>query len=663
MDFEFRAEPGERQEVHCLCARELGSNRLLKFWRDELDTMPGPPYSTDRDSLFIAYYASAELGCHMSLGWPMPVNVLDLYVEFKNNTNGLEVPCGYGLLGALTAHGLNGIDALDKDTMRALAIRGGPFTNSEKMALLTYCQSDVDALQKLLPRMEPFDIGRALLRGNFMKAAATMEFNGVPLNQTRLAVLKDEWPRVQDSLIARIDENYGVFDGRTFKVGWFADWLRDVKIPWPLLPGGRLDLEDETFRQMARVYPQVAPLRELRSSLSQMRLAGLAVGRDGRNRTMLSAFKATSSRNLPSNSKFIFGPSVWLRGLIQPEPGHGLAYIDWSQQEFGIAAALSGDENMMRAYLSGDPYLAFAVQAAAAPPDATKHSHGAIRDLFKDCALGVQYGMSEVGLALKINRPAIEARRLLDLHHRTYSRFWEWSDGVVDYGMLHSRLWTVFGWNYQVGPKLKPRTLRNFPMQANGAEMLRLACCYAIQRGVKVCAPVHDAIMIEAPVEDLELAIEKAQQAMADASAAVLSGFRLRSDASAIRYPDHYSDPRGVIMWETFWSVVADKAKVEIRDDSRAGMRLAIKKAAIEARDSKRREIGWRKAAVEILADNTIYAFINDIYRRGGFKYSALVVDFGAETIRELNRKRPGLLPFRSNQLESLNFGLGDERL
>lgn len=116
-------------------------------------------------------------------------------------------------------------------------------------------------------------------------------------------------------------------------------------------------------------------------------------------------------------------------------------------------------------------------------------------------------------------------------------------------------------------------------------------------------------------------------------------------------------------MWETFWSVVADKAKVEIRDDSRAGMRLAIKKAAIEARDSKRREIGWRKAAVEILADNTIYAFINDIYRRGGFKYSALVVDFGAETIRELNRKRPGLLPFRSNQLESLNFGLGDERL
>lgn len=217
--------------------------------------------------------------------------------------------------------------------------------------------------------------------------------------------------------------------------------------------------------------------------------------------------------------------------------------------------------------------------------------------------------------------------------------------------MLHGRLWTVFGWHYHVGATLKPRTLRNFPMQANGAEMLRLACCYAIQRGVKVIAPVHDALLIEAPVNNLDLVVEKAQQAMADASAAVLGGFRLRSDATVIRYPDHYSDPRGLTMWQTFWAVVADRAKVEVRGDSRAGMRRAIKRAVHEARESKRREVEWKKAALEILADNTIHAFITDIYRRGGFKYSALAVDFGAETIRELNRKRPGLVSSRGRLL------------
>jgi DNA polymerase I len=74
-----------------------------------------------------------------------------------------------------------------------------------------------------------------------------------------------------------------------------------------------------------------------------MRLSDLAVGSDGRNRTLLSAFRARTGRNQPSNTKFIFGPAVWLRGLIKPPPGHGIAYVDWSQQEFGIAAALSGD--------------------------------------------------------------------------------------------------------------------------------------------------------------------------------------------------------------------------------------------------------------------------------------------------------------------------------
>src|SRR5262249_41994240 len=156
---------------------------------------------------------------------------------------------------------------------------------------------------------------------------------------------RHHWTDIQDQLIAEIDASYGVFEGRTFKVDRFAAWLRANNIPWPL-ESGRLDLSDDTFREMARVYPVIAPLRELGSALSEMRLSDLAVGRDGRNRTMLSAFQARTGRNQPSNAKFIFGPSVWLRGLIKPPPGHGVAYLDWAQQEFGIAAALSGDRLM-----------------------------------------------------------------------------------------------------------------------------------------------------------------------------------------------------------------------------------------------------------------------------------------------------------------------------
>jgi DNA polymerase I len=109
----------------------------------------------------------------------------------------------------------------------------------------------------------------------------------------------------------------------------------------------------------------------------------------------------------------------------------------------------------------------------------------------------------------------------------------------------------VFGWNIRVGANTNSRALRNFPMQANGAEMLRHACCIAIERGVTICAPIHDAILIEANVEDLDVAIDVAQQAMADASTLVLDGFRLRSDAKRIVYPERYQDERGELMWAT----------------------------------------------------------------------------------------------------------------
>jgi DNA polymerase I-like protein with 3'-5' exonuclease and polymerase domains len=134
---------------------------------------------------------------------------------------------------------------------------------------------------------------------------------------------------------------------------------------------------------------------------------------------MLSAFRSKTGRNQPSNTRFIFGPSVWLRGLIKPPADHGLTYIDWKQQEFGIAAALSGDRLMMEAYRSGDPYLAFAKQAGAVPPDATKSSHKSERDLFKACVLAVQYGMGEDSLAQRIGKPPIVARQLLKQHHDT----------------------------------------------------------------------------------------------------------------------------------------------------------------------------------------------------------------------------------------------------
>ena len=550
VDFEFSAPSGAVPEVRCLVALEYNSGRKIRLWVDELGGWSEPPYAIDEHSLLVAYYASAEMGCHLVLGWDLPCYVLDLFCEFRNMTNGLSIPCGAGLLGAMAYFGLPAIDSAEKTTMRDLALRGRDYTESEKLALLDYCESDVNALAQLLPMMLPhLDLPRAVLRGRYMKAAAHMENAGIPIDVVMLERLRSSWPLLQESLIAEIDRDYGVFEGRSFKAARFADWLVKQDIPWPLLASGRLDLKDATFKTMAQSYPILAPLRELRVSLSQLRLSELAVGDDGRNRTILSAFRARTGRNQPSNARFVFGTAVWLRGLIKPRAGYGIAYIDWSQQEFGIAAALSGDPLMQAAYLSGDPYLAFAIQAGAVPANATKKSHKAEREQFKACVLAVQYGMGPESLALRIGQPVIRAKELLRLHQETYRIFWKWSDAAVDYAMLHNKLWTVFGWTVQAGSEPNPRFLRNFLMQGNGAEMLRLACCMVTEAGITVCAPVHDAILIEAPLGQLDQVIEQTKNLMAEASAIVLDGFSLNSDAEVIRYPDRYSDERGAKMW------------------------------------------------------------------------------------------------------------------
>src|SRR3954470_21451294 len=123
--FEFTAPPGERPGPVSLVAKELRGGRVACQWQGEFERLP--PYRTDGKALFVAYYASAEIGCHIALGWPIPINILDLFCEFRNSLNGLAPPAGWGLLGALAAHGLAHIATAHKDAGRDLVMRGGPW--------------------------------------------------------------------------------------------------------------------------------------------------------------------------------------------------------------------------------------------------------------------------------------------------------------------------------------------------------------------------------------------------------------------------------------------------------------------------------------------------------------------------------------------------------
>ncbi len=558
IDFEFCSRAGEPPIPICMVGLELHSGTLIRLWSDDLASQQSPFGPRD---LVVAYYNAAEFGCFLALGWPTPANSLDLYVEFKNSTNGLNLPAGRGLLGACAYFGLPHIDLLEKDSMRALAMRGGPWAAHEKLDLLDYCETDVRALHQLLLKMEPLlDLDRALLRGRYMWSVALMERVGIPIDVPRLEAISAHWSEIRGAIRDELQRKYQTFEGDRFSEARFRDWLVTEGIEWPENDRGRLLLNDDVFKEQSLLHPELVALRKGRKTLAQLRPHDIPVGIDGRNRTMLSPFSSRTSRNQPKSSEFIFGAPSWFRQNIQPLPAHSLGYIDFEQQEFGIAGALSGDPDMLNAYNSGDPYLTFAKQAGAVPDNATKDTHPTQREQFKQCALGVIYGMGEHGLARRLGQPIEAARALLRHHRNAFPIFWEWSDAAIYDARLTNSIHTTFGWMQQVTGEISDRSLRNFPMQANGAEMLRFAIRFAQEQGVRVCAPVHDAILIEAPTESIADAIEHAREAMAEASELVLDGFRLRTDVERVDFPNHYKGKDPSNIWELVERVLNEHA-------------------------------------------------------------------------------------------------------
>jgi DNA polymerase I-like protein with 3'-5' exonuclease and polymerase domains len=235
--------------------------------------------------------------------------------------------------------------------------------------------------------------------------------------------------------------------------------------------------------------------------------------------------------------------------LIKPAHGRALAYLDWCSQEICVAAALSGDKALLRLIETSDPYIVTAIAARLAPAGATKQSHPAARELCKTVLLGMVYGMQPPTLSLRTGLPLIEARELLAWVRRTFPTLAQWSDDVADAGQLTGASTTRLGWVLQTTGH-SSRTVRNFPVQANGAEILRLAICLATEAGIDVCAQVHDAILVEADADKIEDVVRSARTVMAQASAMILGGMEIGTDAEVVTWPNRYLPDKGRAMWQ-----------------------------------------------------------------------------------------------------------------
>ena len=157
--------------------------------------------------------------------------------------------------------------------------------------------------------------GTALYRGEFVAASAKMEHRGVSIDTAIFPRLADKrtWAAIRDAMVPVIDKAYGVYikDPKTgdwsFNHDRFERYLAEHDIPWPRLDSGKLNLKRKTFENMSRGWPLLEGLRQLRHARDKMRHIKLAVGADGRNRTVLWPF---SQRPRGRNRKRRSGSSL-----------------------------------------------------------------------------------------------------------------------------------------------------------------------------------------------------------------------------------------------------------------------------------------------------------------------------------------------------------------
>ena len=325
----------------------------------------------------------------------------------------------------------------------------------------------------------------------------------------------------------------------------FEAFVAYYKLSWPRLASGKLCTDDETFREMAMLYPIVNPLRELRCSLSKLKLNALAVGADARNRTPLWAYWHKDRALCAFNHEIRLRPCQVAAFQRCATAG---ACADPSRLSAAGSSHCGGGERRRTCWrhvrVATFIWASPSRSGCCATVWATK-SEPPCATLPRSLFCPIQYGAGVYSLAALTGLTRSEAHEILARLRARFHRFYDFVHSVGDHAGLNLEISTCFDWRLKCPSGSNPRTIRNFPMQSTGAMILHTACLLAERRGIEIVAPIHDAFVAQCDARDVEDVSAALDRVMRDASAVVLRGYELPTDCQIIRPGERYFDKRG----------------------------------------------------------------------------------------------------------------------
>jgi hypothetical protein len=186
-------------------------------------------------------------------------------------------------------------------------------------------------------------------------------------------------------------------------------------------------------------------------------------------------------------------------------------------------------------------------------------------------------GMQHATLAQRLGISTFAAAEMLAQHHALFGQYWAWVEDWIAHALDTGLMRTPLGWKCRTGiTEFNPRSIGNWPTQAASADIMRVACVMGARHGIELIGSVHDALVIEAPLERIDADVALTREIMRRASRIVLNPdaklgpHELRTDATIVRYPVHYTDKRGVQMRTEVLDLLAQYRQHQTEESKRA---------------------------------------------------------------------------------------------
>ncbi len=204
------------------------------------------------------------------------------------------------------------------------------------------------------------------------------------------------------------------------------------------------------------------------------------------------------------------------KAFIPRDDNHLLVSADYSQIELRIVAAISGDEEMIRAFTENkDIHTATAAKVYGVEEiDVTPQ----MRRAAKAVNFGIIYGQSAFGLAENLSISRTEAKGIIDNYFIQYPSIKKYMDSSINFAKEFSYVQTLLGRKRylrdihsanQTVRGYAERNAINMPIQGTAADMIKLAMI-KVQAAIKksglkskMILQVHDELVFDVPQEEL----------------------------------------------------------------------------------------------------------------------------------------------------------------